>query len=183
MAKAVLVAKGCCPAPSLVLLPTLVRSEYCNYSSKLPSKCASCSSPGSEPDSDLRAVIGLLGTPSIPWLFASPASLLLNMPNSLCHRGSPGGSEVKNLPANAGDMSSIPGWGRSPGERNGNPLQCSWLGNPLDRGAWWVTVPGMPKESDNWATNQQQQPYVMTHLNLLQHAILKAPSTVQTLFL
>ena len=38
----------------------------------------------------------------------------------------PSGSVVKNLPANAGDADSIPGWGRSPGEENGNPLQCSW---------------------------------------------------------
>ena len=43
--------------------------------------------------------------------------------------------QVKNLPANAGDMGSIPGSGRSPGEKNGNPLQYSCLGNPMDRGA------------------------------------------------
>ena len=46
-----------------------------------------------------------------------------------------GVSVVKNLPANAGDMGSIPGSGRSPGEGNGNPLQCFCLGNPKDRGA------------------------------------------------
>ena len=40
------------------------------------------------------------------------------------------GSVIKNPPANAGDMSSVPGLGRSPGEGNGNPLQYSWLGNP-----------------------------------------------------
>ena len=53
---------------------------------------------------------------------------------------------VKNLPANAGDMgdtSSIPGLGRSPGEGNGNPLQCSCLENPMDRGAWQATVYGV----------------------------------------
>ena len=52
---------------------------------------------------------------------------------------------VKNLPANAGDirdMGSIPGLGRSPGEGHGNPLQYSCLENPMDRGAWWVTVHG-----------------------------------------
>ena len=43
---------------------------------------------------------------------------------------------VKNPPANAGDQSSIPGLGRSPGEGNGNSLQYSCLGNPMDRGAW-----------------------------------------------
>ena len=48
--------------------------------------------------------------------------------------------EVKKSPANEGDLrdaSSIPGWGRSPGEGNGNPLQYSCLENPMDRGAWW----------------------------------------------
>ena len=43
---------------------------------------------------------------------------------------------VKNLPVNAGDSGLIPGSGRSPGEGNGNPLQYSCLGNPMDRGAW-----------------------------------------------
>ena len=49
--------------------------------------------------------------------------------------GFPGGSMVKNLPANAGDESLIPGSGISPGEGNGNPLEYSCLGNPMDRGA------------------------------------------------
>ena len=48
------------------------------------------------------------------------------------YRGFPGGSVVKNLPHSAGDMGFIPGSGRSPGEGNGNPLQCSCLGNPMD---------------------------------------------------
>ena len=55
----------------------------------------------------------------------------------------PGGSVVKNLSANAGDTgdaSSVPGLGRFPGGGNGNPLQCSCLENPMDRGAWWATV-------------------------------------------
>ena len=50
---------------------------------------------------------------------------------------------VKDLPANAGDMrdaGSIPGSGRSTGEGNGNPLQYSCLGNPMDRGAGWAIV-------------------------------------------
>ena len=56
---------------------------------------------------------------------------------------SPGGSVAKNPPASAGDTGdagSIPESGRSPGEGNGNPLQHSFLGNPMDRAAWWVTV-------------------------------------------
>ena len=52
-------------------------------------------------------------------------------------RGFPGASVVENPPANAGDVGLIHGLGRSPGEGNGNPLQNSCLGNPMDRGAWW----------------------------------------------
>ena len=47
---------------------------------------------------------------------------------------------VKNLPAYAGDLGSIPGSGRFPGERNDNTLQHSCLENPIDRGAWWAMV-------------------------------------------
>ena len=57
--------------------------------------------------------------------------------------GFPGGSVVKNLPANAGtagDVGLIPGSGRAPGGGNGNPLQHSCLGNLMERGAWWATV-------------------------------------------
>ena len=60
----------------------------------------------------------------------------------------PGGSVVKNPPANAEDVGLIPGSGRAPEEGNGNPLQYSFLGNPMDRGAWWATVHGMTKELD-----------------------------------
>ena len=57
-------------------------------------------------------------------------------------------SVIKNLPANTGDVGSIPGPGRHPGEGNGNLLQYSCLENPMDRGAWWATVHGVAKESD-----------------------------------
>ena len=63
--------------------------------------------------------------------------LLYNYPTQLL--GFPGGTVVKNLHVNAGDagdMSSIPGSGRSPGEGNGNPPQYSLLENPMDGGAW-----------------------------------------------
>ena len=66
-------------------------------------------------------------------------------------KGFPGGSRVKNPPGNAGDIrdeSSIPGWRRSLGEGNGNPLQYSRLWNPLDTGAWRDAVHGVAKESD-----------------------------------
>ena len=52
---------------------------------------------------------------------------------------------VKNPPANAGDVGSILGSGRSPGGGNGNPLQCSCMEIPMDRGAWRATVHGVAK--------------------------------------
>ena len=68
----------------------------------------------------------------------------------------PGGSVVKNLPANAGDMSSIPGSERSPGGGNGNPLQYSCLGNPMDREAWLPTAQGSQRVGHHLTTKQQQ---------------------------
>ena len=62
--------------------------------------------------------------------------------------GFPGGSVVKNTPANAGDVGLIPGSGRSPVGGNGNPHQYSHMKNPTDREAGWATVHGMAKESD-----------------------------------
>ena len=60
-------------------------------------------------------------------------------------QGFPGGSEVKASACNVGDLGSIPGLGRFPGEGNGNPLQYSCLENPIDGGAWWATVQGVAK--------------------------------------
>jgi len=63
--------------------------------------------------------------------------------------GCPSGSVVNNLPANQGDVGdAIPGSRRSPGERNGNQLQYSCLGNPMDRGSWRATVHGVSVELD-----------------------------------
>ena len=70
--------------------------------------------------------------------------------------GFPGGSVVKNPPANVGDMGSIPGLGRSPGGGNGNPLQYFCLENPMDRGAWRATVQGVAKGSDTTERLKQQ---------------------------
>ena len=76
----------------------------------------------------------------------------LSRENSLCGPGGilglPRWLSGKNLPVRAGDardMGWIPGSGRSPGGGNGNPLQYSCLGNPMDRGDWWATVPGVSK--------------------------------------
>ena len=66
--------------------------------------------------------------------------------------GFPGGSEVKASASNAGDLGSIPGLRRSPGEGNGNPLRYSCLENPVDGGAWWVTVHGVTK-SRTWLSD------------------------------
>ena len=60
--------------------------------------------------------------------------------------GFPGDSAVKNLPASAGDSGLILRLGRSPGEGNGNPLQCSYTGSPMDSGAWRTAVHGAAKE-------------------------------------
>ena len=65
-----------------------------------------------------------------------------NMHPALC-MGFPGSIVVKNLPANAGDMGSIPGSGRFPGGGNGNPLQYSCLENSMDRRSWWAIVHGV----------------------------------------
>ena len=64
------------------------------------------------------------------------------------YTGFPGGTVVKNMPANAGDtrdMGSMPGSERSPGGGTGTPLQYSCLGNPMDRGTWRATVHGVTK--------------------------------------
>ena len=60
-------------------------------------------------------------------------------------KGFPGSSLVKNPPANVGDVGSIPGSGRTPGEGNGNSLQYACLENPMDRGAWQAAVHGDAK--------------------------------------
>ena len=75
--------------------------------------------------------------------------------------GLPGGSVVKNLPANAGDAGSIPGLGKSPGEGQGNPLQYSCLGNPTDRGAWWATVHEIPKSWTRLSAHTQLLVYAL----------------------
>ena len=72
--------------------------------------------------------------------------------SSFLFQGFPGGSEVKASACNAGDVGSIPGSGRSPGEGNGNSLQYSCLENPMDGGAWQATVHGVAK-SRTWLSD------------------------------
>ena len=82
-----------------------------------------------------------LSVPALIWNCSNYHSSEINLSFS-------GGSVAKNLPANAGDLGLIPGSGKSPGEGNGNPLQYSWLGNPMDGGAWKAPLPWSGKESD-----------------------------------
>ena len=69
--------------------------------------------------------------------------------------GFPGGSVVKNPPANAGDLGLIPGSGRSPRERNGDPFQYSCLGNPMVSGAWQAAVHGVARVGHELVTKPQ----------------------------
>jgi len=72
-------------------------------------------------------------------------------------KGFPSGSVVKNLPANTEDVGWIPGSGRLPRGGNGNPLQYSCLGNPINRGTWWATAYGVSKSQtwlSDWACTQ-----------------------------
>ena len=66
-------------------------------------------------------------------------------PSLLPHLGFPGGSDNKGSASNEGDLSSIPGWGKSPGKGNGYPLHYSCLENSMDKGAWQATVNGVAK--------------------------------------
>ena len=100
--------------------------------------------------------------PSIAWWILNPWTtrevpvLLLSLCTSNQHSttislisrkdtGLPWWLSSKESDCNAGDPASVPGSGRSPGEGNGNPLQSSGLGHPMDRGAWWATVHGVAK--------------------------------------
>ena len=62
----------------------------------------------------------------------------------------------KESACNAGDVGLIPGLGRSPPEGDGNPLQYSCLENPMDRGIWWATVPGVERVGHDCLAKQQQ---------------------------
>ena len=68
-----------------------------------------------------------------------------------------GGSDGKEPACHVGNLSSIPGLGRSPGEGNGNPLQYSCLENSADRGAWWATVHGVAERDMTEQLTQTKQ--------------------------
>ena len=72
--------------------------------------------------------------------YLQSSSALLQFVGASASIDFPGASDSKDSACNAGDLGSLPGLGRSPGEGNGNPLQYSCLENPMDRGACWATV-------------------------------------------
>ena len=78
------------------------------------------------------------------------------------------GSKGKESACNAGDLSSIPGLGRSPGEENGYTLQYSCLGNPMDRGAWWATAHGVAKSRTRlkWLTHTKGKKQLFYYVNI-----------------
>ena len=83
--------------------------------------------------------------------------------------------QSKASACNAGDLGSIPGSGRAPGEENGNPLQYSCLENPMDGGAWWATVHGVAKSQ----TRLRDFTHSFTHsccLAVLKHSFLPSPN-------
>ena len=75
----------------------------------------------------------------------------------------PGSSDGKELACNAGGWGLIPGLGRSPVERNSNPLQYSCLGNPMDRVAWQATVHGVSRVGHDLATKPSTAQLGVTH--------------------
>ena len=78
-----------------------------------------------------------------------------------------GGSDAKESSCNAGDLGSIPGWERSPGERNGNPLQDSCLENPMDKEPDGLTVHGSQRVGHDLATKRTYK--INLHLHLKEH--------------
>ena len=90
---------------------------------------------------------------TLSWMLGSP---------KFHKAGFPGGSVVKNPPASVGGTGLILGLGRCPQEGNGNPLQYSCLGNPMDRGAWQAhSLWGLQRVWYNWTTKQQKQGFTI----------------------
>ena len=91
--------------------------------------------------------------------------------------GFPGGSDGKESACNAGDLGLIPGLGRSPGRGHGNPFHYSCLENPMDRGAWWATVHGVPKSQ----TRLSEYAHTLSKLRTEHTGIINdAPSQVSS---
>ena len=93
--------------------------------------------------------------------------------------GFPGGSEVKESACSAGDLGSIPGLGKSPGEGNGNPLQYSCLENPMDGGAWWATVHGVAKSQTRLSDFTAQVQFMLWNMPSVLFCSVKSLSRVR----
>ena len=103
---------------------------------------------GKERSIEIMVLIDMLTVIYRPGIVLSILDVLTHLLLIITLRyGFPSGAVLKNLPVNTGDTGSIPGSGRSPGKGNGNPLQYSCLGNPMDKGAWQATVHGLANES------------------------------------
>ena len=89
--------------------------------------------------------------------------------------GFPGGSVVKTPPASAEEGSPIPRSGRSPRGGNGNPLQYSYLGSPMNRGAWWATVCGIAKKLDKTQRLNKSSNIFSLVLSPLQVLVISVP--------
>ena len=94
-----------------------------------------CSPPGS-------SIHGIFQARVLEWGATAFSNKVTSFPQA---QGFPGGSVGKELCLHAGDLGSIPGLGRSPGEGHGKPLQYSCLENPTDRGVWRATVHGVAR--------------------------------------
>ena len=101
------------------------------------------------------------------------------MPQYYRKSGFPGGSDSKESAYNAGELDSIPGLGRLPGEGNGYPLQYSCLENPMDTGTWWATVHGVTESQ----TQLRATLLYILDINLFQLNILNYFLVCQLYFL
>ena len=125
------------------------------------------SHPWGRPEADCGTIEGALGWESSPWVLDpvlcstawSWASQSPTVGLSIRTFGFPAGSDGKESACNAGDLSSVPGLGRSPGGGNCNPLQYSCLGNPMERGAWWATGHGVTRSQ----TRLSDEAWTHTH--------------------
>ena len=108
---------------------------------------------------------------TLPTKWSRPKHLIGNIYKKIIGNIYPGGSESKASACNAGDPGLIPGLGRSPGGGNGHPLEYSFLENPMDGGAWWVTVHRNTK-------SQTQLKRLSTHNNVYLHQqYVRVPSS------
>ena len=108
----------------------------------------------------------LLPSSSIPqFFFFSELSAVSLFPESFLCIYIYCGSVSKESACNEGNLDLIPGLGRSPGEGNANPLECSCLENSMDRGAWWATVHQVTRVRHDWVTNTHTHTNTHTPLN------------------